>query len=453
MQEELTLEQDSGIFCLYFRVNQPINQSTNQPINQSTNMINMKSAKYFFLFLVLLLSLPACSKQHIDIDEAREMGGVELSGKEIRTLVAGKTLRVISWDKADKADVILHTSGKLSAENFVGEKTSGKWKVSKENRLCMKYDRWAGGFLNCYSVVKMDDGFKMFRTDSGLQSTFTILGGGQADYSTQGIGTGQTMPGSRRSPRAEKASSVAGREEGSWWNPLKWFGDEEEERRANADFAQPAFPGRQVDDDSDFVAPLAPRTVEMRHLIEDKECVQCDLSKSNLRYAKLKNADAEKINLSGADLQGAVLSGANLRGANLEGAIFSGADLSGADLSGANLKGANLEEANLEDAILQDANLSGARMVEAVLEDADVHNADLEKANLHWANLREANLNGANLKQAYLVKTDFSEADLTGADLTDAVIQRTNFQAVKGYSAPDEAGVQQEEKKSIFKIF
>ncbi len=107
-----------------------------------------------------------------------------------------------------------------------------------------------------------------------------------------------------------------------------------------------------------------------------KKCMNCDLTRANLR--------------------GANLAGANLTGANLAGANLTGANLTGADLAGANLRGADLRWANLRGADLRGADLRGA---------------DLVGANLRWADLRRANLfkaklNGTeNLKFAFFCHT------------------------------------------------
>ena len=65
-------------------------------------------------------------------------------------------------------------------------------------------------------------------------------------------------------------------------------------------------------------------------------------------------------NLSKADLRMAKLGGVKLRGANLSGANLRGADLVEADLIGVDLSGAKLREANLHGAFLVAVKLDGA---------------------------------------------------------------------------------------------
>ncbi|MGB3510675.1 MAG: serine/threonine-protein kinase [Microcoleaceae cyanobacterium] len=94
------------------------------------------------------------------------------------------------------------------------------------------------------------------------------------------------------------------------------------------------------------------------------------------------------------------LSRLNLRKAKLSGANFYGANLHQTNLLGANLSDANLGHCNLTNTILKDANLTQAYLSTASLEDSDLQGADLTKAYLNGANLRGANLCGANLTNA-----------------------------------------------------
>jgi uncharacterized protein YjbI with pentapeptide repeats len=75
-----------------------------------------------------------------------------------------------------------------------------------------------------------------------------------------------------------------------------------------------------------------------------------NLSRADIRFARLRNVD----------LGGANLSGTEFNDSDLERAMLAGADLSGADFTDANLRGAVLREANLSQAILTNADLSGA---------------------------------------------------------------------------------------------
>jgi uncharacterized protein YjbI with pentapeptide repeats len=64
--------------------------------------------------------------------------------------------------------------------------------------------------------------------------------------------------------------------------------------------------------------------------------------------------------------------------------------LDGADLSKVNLKGAKMAQVDLTGADLEGANLEGASLDTAILFKANLHNADLHKAVLYSANLKDA---------------------------------------------------------------
>lgn len=91
---------------------------------------------------------------------------------------------------------------------------------------------------------------------------------------------------------------------------------------------------------------------QVRQLLSDGNCPQCNLRRAGLVLADLEQANLEAANLSGANLSRANLSGANLRGANLQGVSLVGANLMGADLKGADLSGADLRDAYVLGAIL-----------------------------------------------------------------------------------------------------
>ncbi|MCL2931260.1 MAG: serine/threonine-protein kinase [Trichodesmium sp. MAG_R03] len=112
---------------------------------------------------------------------------------------------------------------------------------------------------------------------------------------------------------------------------------------------------------------------------------------ANLRSAYLKGKrDFADCNLSRLDLRNARLSGAN----------FYGANLCETNLQGADLSDANLGHANLTDTILKNANLTKAYLSTASLADCNLQDADMKNAFLNGANLRGANLCGANLTNA-----------------------------------------------------
>src|SRR6266540_3285600 len=144
-----------------------------------------------------------------------------------------------------------------------------------------------------------------------------------------------------------------------------------------------------------------------------------DLEATDLRKARLGDADLKGVSLSSANLQEATFDGANLQeaildqaqlqaaildGANLQGAHLEYARLQGASLNRANLKGANLDMAQLQEATLFGANLQRASLNRASLQGASINDADLQRANLNRANLQGANLHGAVLDRVELQK-------------------------------------------------
>ncbi len=358
------------------------------------------SGAAWLAILIISIALSGCA-QRLQIEDAQQAGAPQLSGKQIRDLLIGSTVHLTSWDKADEANVTFFANGSLEGENRWGETTAGRWKIDKKEQLCLKYRKWGSGFLTCYSVFHMDDSYKLFRVDGGLDTFFTVLRPGES----------AAQPMVAAAPPSPTRTAAPEEEKKSWLGSLWPWGEKE----------HTTSPALQSDTDV-FIAPapaIAPvLSADLLKILDDKECRGCDLAGKNLAGIKLK----------GAELQGANLAGANLFQTNLE----------NANLKGANLSGANLELADLEDADLEGADLTGARLVDTILIDADLVNANLEGANLHWADFRDADLGNANLRQAYLVKTNFTDADLTGADLTDAVIQRTIFEDTKGYASPVE---------------
>ncbi|NEQ76089.1 MAG: protein kinase [Okeania sp. SIO2C9] len=120
-------------------------------------------------------------------------------------------------------------------------------------------------------------------------------------------------------------------------------------------------------------------------------------------YAKGRR-DFADCNLSRLNLRNAKLSGVNFYGANLHQSNLQGADLSDANLGHVNLTNTTLKNANLTKAYLSTASLAGCD-----LRDADLTNAYLNGANLRGANLCGTNLNHAivNQKQLDMAKTNW----------------------------------------------
>ena len=206
---------------------------------------------------------------------------------------------------------------------------------------------------------------------------------------------------------------------------------------------------------ADAVAAAKVSSPSLERLDQD---IGADLHQTDLRGAKLQQANflaanLEGANLSGADLSLTVLFGANLANADLSGCTLEGAYLVGADLSGADLTAALLVDANLGGAQLAgasgvEANFSGARLIGASmkaatmsgaffeysdLSDTDLANADLTRAALTGSSLfgavaQGAKFAGAKLRLAELANADLSKCDLSGADMTGADLRNTNLE-------------------------
>jgi uncharacterized protein YjbI with pentapeptide repeats/energy-coupling factor transporter ATP-binding protein EcfA2 len=178
-----------------------------------------------------------------------------------------------------------------------------------------------------------------------------------------------------------------------------------------------------------------------------------DLSRADLRDAKLDHALAANANFSRARLNGASLAlfvgakadfsgadltgvrggyadfqcakfaGAKLDGADLSGVRFVGADLSGASLQGATLNHADFQEAKLKGVDFTGADLSKANFSDQVLRDSCLTGACLAKTTLCRADLEGMQLDGSDLPGARLSGALLTGASMQGADLTGCVLQ------------------------------
>ena len=101
---------------------------------------------------------------------------------------------------------------------------------------------------------------------------------------------------------------------------------------------------------------------------------RANLSRVNLRWAKLFGAQLREANLRWTDLREAQLQGVNLQGA----------DLSGAALPGANLYGANMFDADLNGAYLREVNLRGATLPLSIRDCLSFYRAKFSPDALPW---------------------------------------------------------------------
>jgi uncharacterized protein YjbI with pentapeptide repeats len=153
---------------------------------------------------------------------------------------------------------------------------------------------------------------------------------------------------------------------------------------------------------------------------------ELDLTRVDLRRARLDYANFHGARLDYANLQGAWLADANLQdawlvGANLEHAALSHANFQDAQLDNANLQHAHLDNTNLQRAVLSDANLQQAWLFRTNLQGAELFRANLQGAGLAGANLQDAQLKRTNLQRARLFDANLRGAQLDDANLQDAV--------------------------------
>lgn len=270
------------------------------------------------------------------VNNALKKGATPLSVDEIYSLVNNNTLRLVSSDF--DAHLFLAENGKFTANSLKNSDDSGLWDIKKNASLCLKFDLWYYGDVNCYSVYRETerDSYLLYTTNGAYAYTATMDGGNSEnlkivspknkdEFMRESLSKGQ----SSTPPRAQAAPSAA-----------------------PAPVIANTGPAASSEEISQTVKSIA------------QDCPDCNLEEADLRQAYLVGA-----NLKGANLRGADLSRANLRRANLEGADLAGATLLSTNLPGANLKNANLKGADLTGSNLIHADLTGADLANSILKD------------------------------------------------------------------------------------
>lgn len=141
---------------------------------------------------------------------------------------------------------------------------------------------------------------------------------------------------------------------------------------------------------------------------KDADIVNCNAPPAP--WVNWNNCLMEGTRLIATDLRGA-----RLRNANVASGDLSGSQLGGADLSYTNLVGASLLNAQMAQAVLVGANLRNARLINADLQGANMAYAILQGADLSSADLSNADLSDADLRGANLIATKLSGAKLDNA--------------------------------------
>jgi len=278
------------------------------------------------MFFVLFLNgcAPNTRKQLL------KEGQQPLSAEELFTLITDNSLHLESTDFS--GTVFFQNDGYLAGKDRLNNRDTGKWDISSEGMLCLKFRVWYYGDTKCYSIFANEnaDSF-IFFTENGARY-YT------ADYITadpENLGTQIRKSKKKTFVREQLAEQTRDT-------------DTPESYSSSNTTAAPS-PSMSAEDKDHTMIQLA------------RNCPDCNLAGVDLKKAQLIGA-----NLAGANLSGANLSGANLRRADLTGADLSGAKLLITNLAGAILVGTNLANADLTGSNLIKANLTGANTEGAI---------------------------------------------------------------------------------------
>lgn len=260
----------------------------------------MKNLRSFTSAIGLLFLLAGCGSH--DLDSAPKGGGKKLSGRQVREVVHGSTVRLDGYGQ--EATVEFTGDGTMTGTNTSGQKDKGMWQV-KEDDLCLRFKEWAQGDTLCYQVVGAGSDYQLFTRKGLMVYDLTLLSpGGQ-----------EAVPTERPAPARVSEDDRAGDD-----SPPP-------SARPISDLARAPFPA----------SPQAGADVEYIIRQSAQNCPGCNLAHAQLSGQTLIGANLQGANLTEADLSHANLRRANLRGANLYRANLQQADLAGADLTGANL--------------------------------------------------------------------------------------------------------------------
>ncbi|MGI9537278.1 MAG: pentapeptide repeat-containing protein [Desulfocapsaceae bacterium] len=293
--------------------------------------------RVFFLLLffsVVLISScgPITSKQ------AAKQDNTELNSEQIFSVIADNSLIMSAYDF--RGTVYFDQSGLLSAVDNENQRDVGKWDLTDENQLCLKFRIWYYGDIKCYTVFDNQQADKLtFFTSNG------------AAYYTAMKVKGDPAALAKQIEKASPPKSVR-----------KQIAAQQSPSTAPVITDKPA-PPKDIEIDT---SPENDSGQTAKRLAGN--CPGCNMAGMDLKEASLIKANLQNADLSGADLRYANLRRANLNGANLRDALLTHANLPGANLSNADLRGADLSGANLLLANFTDADVSGAIFTNANLE-------------------------------------------------------------------------------------
>ncbi len=284
----------------------------------------MKCQIQCFLSFVVLVVLCSCAS--VTMTQFLADGKVPLSGTQLHELLVEHSLHLEAIDF--DAKVFYLPNGQLTATSRLGAKDKGKWSISANDELCMKFDVWYFGDQRCYKLFNENDKYIFFRANGARYYTGTM------------------------SPK--KADVVANQPQSEKSNPI--------------DQGQNVATTLSGGNNPPSVPQLS--KAERDHILINlaRNCPDCNFAGIDLRGAQLVGANLAGANLAGADLRDADLRRANLSGANLSGAKLTGANLAAANLTDCDLSNADLTGSNLIRATVTGANLTGALLTGAHLE-------------------------------------------------------------------------------------
>ncbi len=280
--------------------------------------------------------LASCSP--ITSKQAVKQDSTQLNAEQIFEIVADNSLVMTAYDFS--GTVYFDRNGQLAAVDNEKQRDVGKWDLTDENQLCLKFRLWYYGDIKCYTI---------FDNQQADRLTFFTTNGAAYYTAKQIKGDPEALASKleKASPPRSVRRQIASQQTDSTSSPT----------------------GREPEPARDLVInPSSENDSDLTAKRLAGNCPGCNMTGMDLREASLIKANLEGANLSGADLRYANLRRANLSGANLQNARLNHANLPGANLTGADLRGADLRGANLLLANLTDADVNGANFTNANLE-------------------------------------------------------------------------------------
>lgn len=161
---------------------------------------------------------------------------------------------------------------------------------------------------------------------------------------------------------------------------------------------------------------------------------ECLSRQTDLRRARLTNADLSTAILVNADVEGTLLTGstldnANLGGAGLDGIILPDATIVGLGATGASMDGADLSGAAISDSTLRSVQLTNGSLNGAVVRRTEMSSIRLDgsSANDRPLTISESDLSDASLWDASWPDCELTDVDMDGLSAVGADLQRCNI--------------------------